>query len=286
MGIPGEELNLDGVYYGLPFLTDIRCGEKIPLAGKAVVIGGGNVAFDTARTALRVGAQDVHIYYRRGVDEMPAWKKDIEEAVEEGVIIKPFWSPRRILHDNAKVTGIEFVGSRTVFEQDGTSYVKEDPEQLLKVDADAVLIAVGQAPDVSFISKESQLERSLWGSLEVDKNSLTTNVAGIFAGGDFITGPTTVISAIASGRRAAIAIDHYLSGIKGPVQIVDEKTQFFETAGLALESESTEEMPRIQIKVENPTLRSRDFREVEKGFTEEQARIEAARCLRCDLEER
>ena len=286
MGIPGEELNLDGVYYGLPFLTDIRCGEKIPLAGKAVVIGGGNVAFDTARTALRVGAQDVHIYYRRGVDEMPAWKKDIEEAVEEGVIIKPFWSPRRILHDNAKVTGIEFVGSRTIFEQDGTSYVKEDPEQLLKVDADAVLIAVGQAPDVSFISKESQLERSLWGSLEVDKNSLTTNVAGIFAGGDFITGPTTVISAIASGRRAAIAIDHYLSGIKGPVQIVDEKTQFFETAGLALESESTEEMPRIQIKVENPTLRSRDFREVEKGFTEEQARIEAARCLRCDLEER
>ncbi len=286
MGIPGEELNLDGVYYGLPFLTDIRCGEKIPLAGKAVVIGGGNVAFDTARTALRVGAHDVHIYYRRGVDEMPAWKKDIEEAVEEGVIIKPFWSPRRILHDNAKVTGIEFVGSRTIFEQDGTSYVKEDPEQLLKVDADAVLIAVGQAPDVSFISKESQLERSLWGSLEVDKNSLTTNVAGIFAGGDFITGPTTVISAIASGRRAAIAIDHYLSGIKGPVQIVDEKTQFFETAGLALESESTEEMPRIQIKVENPTLRSRDFREVEKGFTEEQARIEAARCLRCDLEER
>ena len=286
MGIPGEELNLEGVYYGLPFLTDIRCGEKIPLSGKAVVIGGGNVAFDTARTALRVGAQDVHIYYRRGVDEMPAWKKDIEEAVEEGVIIKPFWSPRRILHDNAKVTGIEFVGSRTIFEQDGTSYVKEDPEQLLKVDADAVLIAVGQAPDVSFISKESQLERSLWGSLEVDKNSLTTNVEGIFAGGDFITGPTTVISAIASGRRAAIAIDHYLSGIKGPVQIVDEKTQFFETAGLALESESTEEMPRIQIKVENPTLRSRDFREVEKGFTEEQARIEAARCLRCDLEER
>ena len=286
MGIPGEELALDGLYYGLPFLTDIRCGKKIFLSGKAIVIGGGNVAFDSARTALRVGAQDVHVYYRRSVDEMPAWKKDIEEAAEEGVIIKPFWSPGRILHDNKKVTGIEFVGSKTIFKQDGTSYVKEDREQLLKVDADAIIIAVGQAPDASFISKESQLERSLWGSLEVDLNSLTTNVDGIFAGGDFITGPTTVISAIASGRRAAIAIHHYLTGIKGPIKIVDEKTQFHETAGLALETESTEDMPRIQIKMENPALRSRDFREVEKGFTEEQARIEAARCLRCDLEEK
>jgi len=126
----------------------------------------------------------------------------------------------------------------------------------------------------------------LWGSLEVDRNSLTTNVDGIFAGGDFITGPTTVISAIASGRRAAIAIDHYLSGITGPIRIVDEKTEFEETAGLALETESTEDKPRIQIKIENPELRSKDFREVEKGFSEDQARIEAARCLRCDLEER
>ena len=286
MGIPGEELALEGLYYGLPFLTDIRCGEKIRLRGRVIVIGGGNVAFDTARTALRVGAQDVHIYYRRGIEEMPAWTKDIEEAIEEGVIIKPFWSPGKILHDHKKVTGIEFVGSKTIFKQDGTSYVKEDPEQILKVDADVIIIAVGQAPDASFLTKESQLERSLWGSLEVNRNSLTTNVDGIFAGGDFITGPTTVISAIASGRRAAIAIDHYLSGIKGPIKIVDEKTQFQETAGLALETESTEEMPRIQIKIENPTLRSKDFREVEKGFSEEQARIEAARCLRCDLEER
>jgi NADH-quinone oxidoreductase subunit F len=286
IGIPGEELALDGLYYGLPFLTDIRCGEKISLQGRIIVIGGGNVAFDTARTALRIGAQDVHIYYRRSVEEMPAWKKDIKEAIEEGVIIKPFWSPGRILHDNGKVSGIEFIGSKTVFAEDGTSHVKEDPEQILKVDADTIIIAVGQAPDVSFISKESQLERSLWGSLEVDHNSLTTNVAGIFAGGDFITGPTTVISAIASGRRAAIAIDHHLSGIKGPIMIVDEKSAFQETAGLALDTESTEEKPRIQIKIENPALRSRDFREVEKGFTEDQARIEAARCLRCDLEEK
>ncbi len=112
------------------------------------------------------------------------------------------------------------------------------------------------------------------------------NVDGIFAGGDYITGPTTVISAIASGRRAAIAIDKYLTGVKGPIRIIDEKTQFHEPAGLALDGETTEERPRIEIEIENPVTRTRDFREVEKGFTEDQARVEAGRCLRCDLEER
>ncbi len=285
-GIPGEELALEGLRYGLQFLTDIRLGQNIKLHGKVVVIGGGNVAFDTARTALRVGATDVHIYYRRGIEEMPAWKKDIEEAIEEGVIIKPFWSPGKIIHDAGKVTGIEFIGSKAVLEPDGKSYIMIEKERILKVDADTVIISIGQAPDSSFISKESQLERSLWGSLEVNNNSLTTNVAGIFAGGDYITGPTTVISAIASGRRAALAIDKYLAGVKGPIRIIDEKTKFEETAGLALDGETTEERRRIHIKIENPLTRTKDFREVEMGFTEEQARMEAGRCLRCDLERR
>ncbi len=286
VGIPGEELKLDGLFYGLQFLTDIRLGKSIGLDGKVIVIGGGNVAFDTARTALRIGAQDVHVYYRRGIEEMPAWEKDIEEAVEEGVVINPFWSPGKILHENGKVTGIEFMGSKAVLEPDGTSYIEVEKERTLRVDADTIIISIGQAPDSSFISEESQLERSLWGSLEVDSNSLTTNVDGIFAGGDYITGPTTVISAIASGRRAAIAIDKYLLGIKGPIKIFDEKTQFEEAAGLALDEETTEEKPRIQIEIENPVARTRDFREVERGFTEEQARLEAGRCLRCDLEEK
>jgi len=286
VGIPGEELELDGLLYGLQFLTDIRLGKEIALNGKVIVIGGGNVAFDTARTALRIGAQGVHIYYRRGIEEMPAWKKDIEEAVEEGVIIKPFWSPGKIIHDKGKVTGIEFIGSKAILEPDGNSYIQVEKERTLKVDADTIIISIGQAPDSSFISEESQLERSLWGSLEVDNNSLTTNIDGIFAGGDYITGPTTVISAIASGRRAAVAIDKYLIGAKGPIRIVDEKTQFEEAAGLALDGETTEERPRIQIEIENPVTRTRDFREVEKGFTEDQARMEAGRCLRCDLEER
>lgn len=285
-GIPGEELDLDGLHYGLRFLTDIRFDKHIALAGKVIVIGGGNVAFDTARTALRVGAQDVHIYYRRSIEEMPAWEKDIEEAVEEGVVINPFWSPGKILHAGGKVTGIEFFGSKAVLEPDGTSRIQVKKDRVLRVDADTIIISIGQAPDSSFISEESQLERSLWGSLEVDGNTLQTNVDGIFAGGDYITGPTTVISAIASGRRAAIAIDKYLLGVKGPIKIRDEKTQLREDAGLALDEETTEVRLRIPIQFENPATRTKDFREVEKGFNEEQARREAGRCLRCDLERR
>ena len=115
-GIIGEDKQLDGLYYGLQFLTDIRTGKDIRLRGKVLVIGGGNVAVDVARTALRIGAQDVQIFYRRTIGEMPAWIKDIEEAIEEGVIINPLWAPKRIMHSDGKVTGMEFARSQTVFD--------------------------------------------------------------------------------------------------------------------------------------------------------------------------
>jgi NADH-quinone oxidoreductase subunit F len=118
----------------------------------------------------------------------------------------------------------------------------------------------------------------------VDENSLSTNVPGIFAGGDFTTGPSTVIEAIASGRRAALAIDEYIKGGKGRIEIVDEKSTMREDLLLALEDETQEDKPRIDIKLESPEERVKDFREVETGFSEEQALLEAVRCLRCDLE--
>jgi NADH-quinone oxidoreductase subunit F len=154
------------------------------------------------------------------------------------------------------------------------------------VEAEVVIISIGQAPDISFLSEDSQLERALWGSLAVDENTLSTNIPGIFAGGDFTTGPSYVIRAIGSGRRAAIAIDKYLRGDKGRVKIRDEKTAMKEDIGLALEEETLEERPRIKVELEKPQERVRDFREVEKGFTEEEALVEAVRCLRCDLEEK
>jgi NADH-quinone oxidoreductase subunit F len=286
MGIMGEEEDLEGFYYGLQFLTDVRRGKDIQLQGKVVVLGGGNVAIDAARTAPRLGAQDVQIFYRRTVEEMPAWEKEIEEAIEEGIVINPLWAPKRIIHRRGKVTGIEVMRSKTVFDPDGRSHLSVDEESTQIVEVDTIIGAIGQAVDASFLSKDSQLERSLWGSLVVDENTLATNIQGIFAGGDFITGPSTVIEAIASGRRAALAVDRYLSGMKGRLKIIDEKSSMPVKDRLALAEETLEEKPRIEVELEEAEQRKKDFREVEKGFTEADARREATRCLRCDLEER
>ncbi len=286
INIPGEKEGLDGLHYGLQFLADIRSGKDMHLKGKVVVLGGGNVAIDVARTALRVGAWDVQIFYRRTKEEMPAWEKDIEEAIEEGIVINPLWAPKQIIHHSGTITGIEFIRSMTVFNEEGQSSLKTNEEITQMVEAETIIISIGQAPDISFLSKDSQLERALWGSLVVDENTLSTNIPGVFAGGDFTTGPSIVINAIASGRRAALAIDKYLKGEKGRVEIVDEKTAMKEDIGLALDEETQEEKPRIKIQLEKPKERVRDFREVEKGFTKEQAYLEAMRCLRCDLEEK
>jgi NADH-quinone oxidoreductase subunit F len=286
INIPGEEEGLVGLHYGLQFLTDIRSGKEIQLKGKVVVLGGGNVAIDVARTAPRVGAQDVQIFYRRTKEEMPAWEKDIEEAIEEGIVINPLWAPKQIIHHGGTITGIEFMRSMTVFDEEGHSSLSVNEEVTQMVEAETIIISIGQAPDISFLSKDSQLERALWGSLVVNENTLSTNISGVFAGGDFTTGPSIVINAIASGRRAALAIDKYLKGEKGRVEIVDEKTAMKEDIGLALDEETEEERPRIKIQLEKPEERVQDFREVEKGFSKEEAHLEAMRCLRCDLEEK
>jgi NADH-quinone oxidoreductase subunit F len=284
MGIMGEDASLQGLYYGLQFLTDVRAGKNIQLKGKVVVLGGGNVAIDAARTAPRVGAEDVQIFYRRTIEEMPAWEKDIEEAAEEGIVINPLWAPKRIVHEKGKVTGIEFMRSKTVFDEEGRPRLSVDEDSTQLVDVETIIIAIGQAIDISFLSEDSQLERSLWGSLVVDENTLGTNIPGIFAGGDFTTGPSTVVQAIASGRRAALAIGRYLEGDKGRLKIVDEKSAMRVDDRLALEEENEEDKPRARVTLEKPEERSRDFREVERGFDENQAWYEAMRCLRCDLE--
>jgi len=286
MGILGEDEDLDGLFYGLQFLTEIREGKVINLSGRVIVLGGGNVAIDASRTALRMGAKNVKIYYRRTIEEMPAWEKEIEEAIEEEVDIHPLWAPKQIIHKKGSITGMEFARSMTVSNEEGLSSLQVDEKNTCKVEAEVIIIAIGQAPDVTFLSKDSQIERALWGSLAVDENSLTTNIQGIFAGGDFTTGPSTVIKAIASGRRAAISIDKYLQGKKGRVDILDVRTELREDIGLALDEESTEEKTRIKSRLLKPDERVRNFNEVEQGLNHEEAHQEAMRCLRCDLEEK
>jgi NADH-quinone oxidoreductase subunit F len=284
IGIPGEEEDLEGLLYGLQFLTDVRLERAPKLDGRVMVIGGGNVAMDVARTALRLGAEDVQLFCLEARDEMPAWEKDIEEAEEEGIAINTSWGPKRILRERDRVKGVEFVKCVSVFDEDGKFNPSFDDETTRILDGDWVIVSIGQAPDISFLDKDSQLERDLWGSLEIDENTLRTNIPGIFAGGDFTSGPTYVIRAIASGRRAAIAIDQHLQGQTGRIKIPDEKTSMPEDIGLALEEETTEEIARVETVMVAPEDRVVDFREVELCFNEEQARHEATRCLRCDLE--
>jgi NADH-quinone oxidoreductase subunit F len=249
-----------------------------------VGIGGGKVAVDVDWTAWRAGALEVHLFCLEPRDEMPAWEKDVEEALEEGVVINAELSPTRILHEKGRVKGVEFERCVCVFDDEGCFNPTCDPTDTQFVETDNLIISIGQAADMSFLPEDSQLERELWGTLVVDENTLATNVPGVFAGGDFTTGPTFVIRAIASGRRAALAIDKYLRGDKRRVEIPDEKSPRHEKAGLALEEESTEEKPRIAVEFEDIEARVKDFREVEKGFSEADARREALRCLRCDLE--
>ncbi|MFP4159591.1 MAG: FAD-dependent oxidoreductase [Desulfobacterales bacterium] len=284
IGIPGEEEGMEGLYYGLNFLRDVRLGHDIELSGKTVVIGGGNVAMDVARTALRAGSEEVQVFCLESRDEMPAWDKDVEETEEEGAILHPQWSPEQIFEENGRVKGISFSRCLAVFDQEGNFRPECDESDTQYLEVDNIIISIGQAPDTSFLPEDSQLERALWGSLAVDENTLATNVPGVFAGGDFTTGPTFVIRAIASGRRAALAIHKYLSGDESPIFMPDEKTPLAQEAALALESESTEDQPRVKIEMEKPEERICDFREVERGFNAEEAHFEARRCLRCDLE--
>jgi NADH-quinone oxidoreductase subunit F len=284
IGIPGEDEGLDGLHYGLNFLTDVKSGREISLKGRVLVIGGGNVAIDVARTALRVGAGDVQVFCLEARDEMPAWEKEVAEAIDEGIVINPSWGPKQIHHHEGRVKSIEFVRCRAVFDEEGRFNPSFDEETRQVVETEAVIISIGQAVDISFLSEDSQLERALWGSLVVDENNLSTNIPGVFAGGDFTTGPTFVIRAIASGRRAALAVERYLRGEKGRLEIRDEKTEMKEDAALALDEETVEDRPRIETELEEPLERVADFREVERGFTEEDAQREAKRCLRCDLE--
>ncbi len=286
IGVPGEEEGLEGLYYGLKFLSDIKTGGKIRLDGRVVVVGGGNVAVDVARTALRVGAQEVLLYCLESRNEMPAWEKEIKEAIEEGVVINPSWGPKEILRKENKVVGIDFVRCLSVFDFEGRFKPTFDLETTESVEAGTVIVSIGQAVDLSFLSRDSQLERALWGTLEVDQNTLATNIPGIFAGGDFTTGPTFVIRAIGSGRRAALAIDQYLEGKKGKVQMPDEKTALKTEALLAQEEETIQAKPRFKTEMHRPSERVKDFREVEIGLSLEQAHLEARRCLRCDLEKK
>lgn len=267
-GVEGEDLA--GVMYGIDFLKDIKLGKKVEIGPKVAVIGGGNTALDAARSAIRCGADEVTIIYRRSREEMPATPEEVEIAQKEGVRITYLAAPKRINGSQGKVSSIECIRMR-LGERDETGRRRPIPvegsEFILPVDA--VIIAIGQYSDLSFLPDEIELTPE--GNIAFDPGTLATNVPGIFAGGDVATGPDILIKAIAAGRKAAISIDRYLRG----------KELIPVTLAPSGEKAELREDRRIKRKGRFTLFQGQPGKGVEN--IEEMARKEAERCLSCGV---
>lgn len=277
LDIPGEE-DLKGVLHGITYMKDINLGEQKRVPSRVAVVGGGFTAIDCARSSLRLGAKEVFIIYRRTLKEMPAGELEVSMAEEEAIKILYLTSPIRILGDiGSNVKAIECIKNK-LGEPDASGRRRPEPvpgsEFTLPVDM--VIAAIGQAPDAGFVTEKSGVEFTKWGTVIVDPESFTTSRAGVFAGGDFITGPRNVIEVIGDGRKAARAIDKYLSGGKERryEYTLMERNPVRKDPGY-------EAVPRqVQDSVEMGARWDIE-KEVELGFSKENAAKEADRCLLC-----
>ncbi len=207
-------VDLEGVVQALNFLWDVNSGKKMEIGKNTIVIGGGNVAMDAARTALRLGAKEVNVLYRRSREEMPANPWEVEEVIGEGVKIEFLVAPKKILGKSGKVAAIKCIrvelgeldetGRRKPIALEDTEFMRE---------TDMVILAIGEVPDLEFLPEEVELNDN--GTVWVNPMTMETSLTGVFAGGDAVTGPATVIEAIQSGKRAAESIEKYLTSRGG-----------------------------------------------------------------------
>jgi NADH-quinone oxidoreductase subunit F len=277
IGIEGEDL--EGVVSGVKFLRDLNLGEDPGVKGKRVaVIGGGNVAMDAARSALRLGAAEVTVVYRRRKEDMPAIQVEIDEAIHEGVKFIFLAAPLKVTGMGNKVDALECQRMNLgEFDKSGRRRPVPAEGATFAVAADVVIAAIGQAPEGEAL-RNAGIPFLKGGTVEADAKTTLTAVDGVFAGGDCVTGPDTVINAIAAGKKAAREIDKYLGGDGDVVpKAVIER---------AITGEIIErEMPRAEAGSIDGKRRLCSFDEVELGLTEEAAVREAGRCLRCDVKD-
>ncbi len=282
MQVPGEDMK--GVLPGIEFLRAVAAGKAVELGDRVAVVGGGNTAIDAARTAVRLGARDVTIVYRRSRAEMPASPWEIEEAEEEGVRIKFLAAPVRILEGDGRAVGLECI-QMALGEPDSSGRRRPEPvggsEFVLPVDT--VIAAIGQRPEPSPLAGETELRTERGGTIVVESDGWRTDMKGVFAGGDCVSGAATAVEAIAAGRKAAASIDGYVKG-ETPAEVGEpyfhRRGELRELAGkfefAQAEQKPREQMPKIPLDV-----RLRGFQEIELGFSEEAIRREAGRCLEC-----
>ena len=275
LGIEGEES--PGVVDGATFLREVNLGLRPSLGSAVGVVGGGNVALDAARTALRLGANRVSLLYRRSREEMPADPSEIEQALEEGIEFQFCTAPVRIRRENnqLRVTCLRM----ELGEPDSSGRRRPIPIKgsEFELQLDTLVTAIGQAPQVP---KEFNLRVGRGSTIRVDPVTLTTNRAGVFAGGDAVTGPATVTQALAAGRKAAFRIDEYLQH-KYPT--LDEGKKTLTHSLLPQTVERIRKVERLEPPVLPPEARTKDFRPVESIYDWREAVSEARRCLRCGM---
>ena len=277
MRTPGEEL--EGVRSGIEFLGAVSRDESLPIGNSVIVVGGGNTAIDASRTALRLGAESVTILYRRAREQMPAWDEEIEDALDEGVKLETLAAPVKIERHGVRLvlTCIRMElgepdasGRRRPVPMEGSEFTME---------VDEIIAAIGQSVDASMVSG---LEFTPWGSLKANEQTGQTQLENVFAGGDCVTGADIAVNAVAAGRRAAFAMNQFLRGEavvgdpKGYTHSMGELSEIPAEVTAPFTSQDRTKMPRLE-----PKSRATGFDEVETGFSEEQARAEAARCMEC-----
>lgn len=308
--IPG--VDLDGVYKGIDFLLNVNLGFRFTIGKKVLVIGGGNVAMDVARSAarevlrqhvggveniepsaeslnavstremmdvtlsaLRLGAKEVHLVCLENRVEMPAALEEIEEAEGEGIVIHAGFGPKRILGKDGHVTGLETLKTKSVFDENrrfNPSFF-DNSESVL--DCDTIIMAIGQAARLDFITTDDGVEISPRGFIAVNPETLMTTAPGVFAGGDCVFGPRLIIDSVADGKRAAVGIDEFLRGTRHPDPIIE--VQIMDRYKMPLNLLDIDRQPIPML----PLNRRTGMTEVEVGYDDATAMAEAQRCLHC-----
>jgi NADH-quinone oxidoreductase subunit F len=275
LGIPGDQA--EGITDALNFLRVYNLRGSVKVGQRVVVIGGGNSAIDAARTAVRLGAQEVTVVYRRSREVMPAYKEEIEEALHEGVKLQLLTAPEAIVSEGGAVAGVRCKPMKLgQFDRSGRRRPEEGGEAFV-IPADQVLVAIGQQLDPQKLFDEVTINTRHDGFIMADAVTGQTSVKWVFAGGDAVSGPSSVVEAVAAGERAAVGIDKYLTGKEHAFwrELHEVDTFFNPAAGPS--DEPREQLPLIPVE-----RRCNNFDEVEQPWREALAIRQAQRCLRCD----
>lgn len=277
LGIEGEDLA--GVYPGLDFLREVNLGNRVPLGNRVAVVGGGNVAMDAVRTALRTGSARPFIIYRRSLEEMPANAEEIEECRAEGIEIMTLTNPVRVIGEAGRVKAIECLRMALGQpDQSGRRRPEPIPGSEFIIEVDAVIPAIGQESDWACLTEECACTLNDWGTMQVDPVTLQSSDPDIFAGGDAVSGPRTVVEAIGAGKEAALSIDRMLQGR----DLYEGRPKPWEAViDVSIEGQTTQ--ARTKMSHAPAGQRVKNFNEVQLGYVENESLLEAQRCLKCGV---